>query len=33
MYVKQLRDGEAEIELSPEEQEAVDTALSPAPAA
>jgi hypothetical protein len=33
MYVKQLREGEAEIELSPEEQEAVDTALSPAPAA
>ena len=29
LYVKQLRDGEAEIALSPEEQEAVDTALSP----
>ena len=29
LYVKQLREGEAEIELSPEEQEAVDTALSP----
>jgi hypothetical protein len=29
LYVKQLHDGEAEIELSPEEQEAVDTALSP----
>jgi hypothetical protein len=30
LYVKQLHDGEAEIELSPEEQEAVDTALAPA---
>ena len=29
LYVKQLHDGEAEIELSPEEQEAVDTALAP----
>ncbi len=29
LYVKQLRDGEAEIELSPEEREAVDTALAP----
>jgi hypothetical protein len=29
LYVKQLNDGEAEIALSPEEQEAVDTALSP----
>ncbi len=29
LYVKQLHDGESEIELSPEEQEAVDTALSP----
>ena len=29
LYVKQLREGEAEIDLSPEEQEAVDTALSP----
>jgi hypothetical protein len=29
LYVKQLHDGEAEIALSPEEQEAVDTALSP----
>jgi Protein of unknown function (DUF4446) len=29
LYVKQLHEGEAEIELSPEEQEAVDTALSP----
>jgi hypothetical protein len=29
LYVKQLRDGEAEIELSPEEQEAVDAALAP----
>ena len=33
MYVKQVREGEAEIELSPEEQEAVDTALSSARAA
>src|SRR3954469_17738543 len=33
MYVKQVREGESEIELSPEEQEAVDTALSPARAA
>jgi hypothetical protein len=30
LYVKQLHDGESEIELSPEEQEAVDTALAPA---
>src|SRR3954452_24983666 len=29
LYVKQLHEGEAEIELSPEEREAVDTALSP----
>jgi hypothetical protein len=29
LYVKQLHEGESEIELSPEEQEAVDTALSP----
>jgi hypothetical protein len=28
-YVKQLREGESEIELSPEEQEAVDAALAP----
>ena len=34
LYVKQVNQGEAEIALSPEEQEAVDTALgSPAPAA
>jgi hypothetical protein len=33
LYVKQLHDGESEIELSPEEQEAVDTALSPVRAA
>ena len=32
LYVKQLRDGEASLELSPEEQEAVDQALA-APAA
>jgi hypothetical protein len=30
LYVKQLRDGEASLELSPEEQEAVDQALAPA---
>jgi Protein of unknown function (DUF4446) len=30
LYVKQLHDGEAEAELSPEEQEAVDQALAPA---
>src|SRR5215210_9513272 len=29
LYVKQLHEGESEIDLSPEEQEAVDTALSP----
>ena len=29
LYVKQLHDGESEIDLSPEEQEAVGTALSP----
>jgi hypothetical protein len=29
LYVKQVHEGEAEIELSPEEQEAVDAALSP----
>ena len=28
LYVKQLHEGESEIDLSPEEQEAVDTALS-----
>ena len=32
LYVKQLHQGEAEIELSPEEQEAVNTALSQPPA-
>jgi hypothetical protein len=32
LYVKQLHEGTAEIELSPEEQEAVDTALSANPA-
>src|SRR3954462_14000449 len=30
LYVKQLHDGEAEHDLSPEEQEAVDQALQPA---
>jgi hypothetical protein len=29
LYVKQLHEGESEIELSPEEREAVDTALTP----
>lgn len=29
LYVKQVRNGEAEIALSPEEQEAIDTALAP----
>jgi hypothetical protein len=33
LYVKQLRDGEAQLALSPEEQEAVDQALSAQPAA
>jgi hypothetical protein len=33
LYVKQLRDGEASLELSPEEQEAVDQALAAPPAA
>jgi len=32
LYVKQVHEGSAEIELSPEEQEAVDTALSANPA-
>jgi hypothetical protein len=32
VYVKQVHEGEAEFELSPEEQEAVDTALRWAPA-
>ena len=30
LYVKQVHEGEAEIELSPEEREAVETALAPA---
>jgi hypothetical protein len=29
LYIKQLRDGESELALSPEEQEAVDHALAP----
>jgi Protein of unknown function (DUF4446) len=33
LYVKQLRDGEAALELSPEEQQAVDQALSAGSAA
>jgi hypothetical protein len=32
VYVKQMHEGESEIELSPEEREAVDTALAGAPA-
>jgi ATP-dependent Clp protease adapter protein ClpS len=32
LYVKQLHEGEAEIELSPEEREAVSAALSRPPA-
>ena len=28
VYVKQVREGEPDVELSPEEREAVDTALS-----
>jgi Protein of unknown function (DUF4446) len=31
IYVKQVREGESEIELSPEEREAMDSALSSAP--
>jgi len=30
LYVKQIIHGEAEIELSPEEREAVESALAPA---
>jgi len=30
VYVKQLRDGHSELELSPEELEAIETALAPA---
>ena len=33
LYIKQLRDGESELALSPEEQEAVEHALSPPQAA
>ena len=32
VYVKQVHEGESELELSPEEQEAIDIALSGAPA-
>ena len=32
VYVKQIHEGASELELSPEEQEAIDTALSGAPA-
>jgi len=31
VYVKQLREGESELELSPEEQEAIEAAMSSAP--
>jgi hypothetical protein len=30
VYVKQVREGESELELSPEEQEAIETAMAPA---
>ena len=33
VYVKQIRQGESELELSPEEQEAIERALSGEPAA
>jgi Protein of unknown function (DUF4446) len=33
VYVKQIHDGQSELELSPEEQEAIDQALSGQPAA
>ena len=32
LYVKQVREGELRVELSPEEQEAVDAAMAGAPA-
>ena len=32
VYVKQLREGESELELSPEEQEAIEAAMAGAPA-
>ena len=32
VYVKQLHEGSSEVELSPEEQEAVDSAMAGAPA-
>jgi Protein of unknown function (DUF4446) len=32
VYVKQVRDGESELELSPEEHEAIEAAMSSAPA-
>jgi hypothetical protein len=32
VYVKQVHEGESELELSPEEREAIDTALSASPA-
>jgi hypothetical protein len=33
VYVKQVREGESELELSPEEQEAIEAAMAGAPAA
>jgi hypothetical protein len=33
VYVKQVRDGESELELSPEEQEAIEAAMAGTPAA
>jgi hypothetical protein len=33
VYVKQVREGESELELSPEEQEAIETAMTRTPAA
>jgi hypothetical protein len=33
VYVKQVREGESELELSPEEHEAIEAAMAGAPAA
>jgi hypothetical protein len=33
VYVKQVREGESELELSPEEQEAIEAAMAGTPAA
>jgi hypothetical protein len=32
VYVKPVREGTSEVELSPEEQEAIETAMAPSPA-